>query len=430
MSYLSDEERLKKNHIIMMRHPETALYGSVMLMGESEVREGIPTAYTDGENKRYGKEFMAKLSDEEARAVVLHENLHVALLHIHRHKDLMKEDHVLANVSMDIVVNNIIDNIKGKHQAQPLCKLPDSAILDHKFDGWSVREIYNELKKQNPQRKKKCSGGGGGGGNGGGSGGTNPDDGDETNSSGQGEVININGKQVTVKDSDEHDISGAEGKDVKELKEYEEKVGRALREGGMLAGRLGANIPREISQSLEIPINWKDEFRDFVSNNVRGKDELTWRRFNRNLLANDIYAPSEDTETLTEVCVAIDTSGSIGTEELGSFAYQLQVICDVCKPDTVRILWWDTEVHGEQVFAGDSPNIKDILKPMGGGGTMVSCVSDYLKDKKYTPDCLVVFTDGYVEETPRWETGVDTLWLVTENRRFKPPKGKLVKFNK
>ena len=422
MSYLSDEERLKKNHIIMMRHPETALYGSVMLMGNSEVAEGIPTAYTDGENKRYGKEFMATLSDAEARAVVLHENLHVALLHIHRHKDLMKEDHVLANVSMDIVVNNIIDSIKGQHQSQPLCKLPESAIIDHKFDGWAVREIYNELQKQNPQRKQKGSGGGGGS--------CESDDGDETNGSGQGEVININGRQVTVQDSDEHDMTGAEGKDVKELKEFEEKEGRALREGSMLAGRLGANIPREISQSLEIPINWKDEFRDFVTNNVRGKDELTWRRFNRNLLANDILAPSEDTETLTEVCVGIDTSGSIGTEELGAFSYQLQMICDVCKPDTVRILWWDTEVHGEQVFAGDSPNIKDILKPMGGGGTMVSCVSDYLKDKKYTPDCLVVFTDGYVEDKPRWETGIDTLWLVTQNRNFKPPKGKLVKFNK
>jgi predicted metal-dependent peptidase len=406
----------------MMRHPETALYGSVMLMGNSEVIEGIPTAYTDGENKRYGKEFMATLSDAEARAVVLHENLHVALLHIHRHKDLMKEDHVLANVSMDIVVNNIIDNIKGQHQSQPLCKLPESAIIDHKFDGWAVREIYNELQKQNPQRKQKGSGGGGGS--------CESDDGDETNGSGQGEVININGKQVTVADGDEHDMTGANGKDVKELKEFEEKVGRALREGGMLAGRLGANIPREISQSLEIPINWKDEFRDFVTNNVRGKDELTWRRFNRNLLANDILAPSEDTETLTEVCAGIDTSGSIGTEELGAFAYQLQMICDVCKPDTVRILWWDTEVHGEQVFAGDSPNIKDILKPMGGGGTTVSCVSDYLKDKKYTPDCLVIFTDGYVEDRPRWETGIDTLWLVTQNRNFKPPKGKLVKFNK
>jgi predicted metal-dependent peptidase len=109
---------------------------------------------------------------------------------------------------------------------------------------------------------------------------------------------------------------------------------------------------------------------------------------------------------------------------------QLQTICDVCKPETVRVLWWDTDVHGEQVFGGDSPNVKDILKPLGGGGTHVGCVSKYIEQKKYSPDCIVVFTDGYVEDTPRWETGVETLWLVTQNRNFKPPKGKLVKIDK
>ena len=33
MAYLTSEERLKKQHIILMRHQETALYGSVMMMG-------------------------------------------------------------------------------------------------------------------------------------------------------------------------------------------------------------------------------------------------------------------------------------------------------------------------------------------------------------------------------------------------------------
>ena len=100
MAYLTDEERLKKQHIILMRHQETALYGSVMMMGESEVKDGIPTAYTDGENKKYGREFMSKLTDEETRALIMHENLHVALMHIPRHKDLMREDGMLANVEI------------------------------------------------------------------------------------------------------------------------------------------------------------------------------------------------------------------------------------------------------------------------------------------------------------------------------------------
>jgi predicted metal-dependent peptidase len=403
MAYLTDEERLKKQHIILMRHPETAQFGSIMMMGESVIEDGIPTAYTDGLNKKYGREFMAGLTDEEVRGLATHENLHVGLMHIPRHKDLMREDGTLANVAMDIVVNNIIDNFNDK----TLCKLPKGAILDHAFDGWNVRDIYNELKKQNPQRQKQEGQGG----------------------NGDGETININGKQVTVQDGDEHDIAGAP-KTEQEAKELEERVGRALREGGILAGRLGAKVPREITASLDKPIDWKEELRDFVSSTVRGRDELTWRRFNRNLLANDILAPSVESETMTEVIVALDTSGSIDQEMIGKFAFQLQLICDMVTPTTVRVLWWDTEVHGEQVFDGDSPNIKDILKPMGGGGTHVGCVSEYIVKKKYKPDCIVVFTDGYVESDIQWITGVDTLWLVTENRSFVAPKGKMVRIDK
>ena len=417
MAYLTSEERLKKQHIVLMRHQETALYGSVMMMGESVVEDGIPTAYTDGENKKYGREFMDKLDDAEARFLVMHENLHVALMHIPRHKDLMKEDHMLANVAMDIVVNNIIDNLTDK----TLCKLPESAILDHAFDGWSVREVYNELRKQNPQRQKSQKGSAGGG--------SELGDGNENNSSGEGEVININGKQVTVQGGDEHDGTGKEVTP-QEAKEFEERVGRALREGGILAGRLGAKVPREISASLEKPIDWKEALRDFVTSAVRGKDEFTWRRFNRGLLANDILAPSVESETMTEVIFAFDTSGSITQEMIGAAAFQLQLICDSVTPETVRVLWWDTEVHGEQVFGGDSPNVKDILKPLGGGGTRVSCVSEYIVEKGYKPDCVVVFTDGYVESDVAWGTGVETLWLVTENRKFTPPKGKMVKIDK
>ncbi len=414
MAYLTDEERLKKQHIVLMRHHETALYGSVMMMGESAVEDGIPTAYTDGENKKYGREFMSKLTDEEARALIMHENLHVALMHIPRHKDLMKEDGTLANVAMDIVVNGIIDNLTDK----TLCKLPASAILDHAFDGWSVREIYNELKKQNPQRQKQQSQGQG-------QGQGQPQD----NGSGEGEVININGKQVTVQDGDEHDGMG-KALTPEQAKEFEEKVGRALREGGILAGRLGAKIPREVSASLDKPIDWKEAMREFVTAAVRGKDEFTWRRFNRSLLANDILAPSVESETMTEAIIAIDTSGSIDQEMISKFAFQLQLICDSVNPETVRVLWWDTEVHGEQVFGGDSPNVKDILKPLGGGGTYVSCVSEYIEHKGYKPDCIVVFTDGYVEDKVEWGTGVETLWLVTQNRNFTPPKGKMVKIDK
>lgn len=394
MISITPEERMKKNHIALMRHPETALYSGIIMAGESSVSDEAFTAYTDGLNKKYSTKFMSRLSDEEVRAVILHENLHVALMHIPRHKDLMRESRLLANVAMDIVVNNIINRLSDKK----LCKLPDCAIFDPKYDGWSVREIYNDLKKQNP------SGGG--------------DDG-----SGEGEVL-VNGRTFSTDEADEHDPSGAEGKTPEQMKEMEERVQRALREGGMLAGRLGTKMPRELEESLTSKIDWRKELQDYIKTAVRGADELTWRKFNRSLLANDILAPSVESETITEVVFAVDTSGSISNADLSAVAMQIAAACETCRPEKVRVLWWDTHVHGEQVFTDDYDNIRSLLKPQGGGGTCVSCVSEYIIKNKLTPDCMVILTDGYLESDIQWNTTVDTLWLVKGNDRFVPPSGK------
>ena len=393
MINITPEERMKKNHIALMRHPETALYSGVIMAGESHVSDEFFTAYTDGLNKKYSARFIEKLSDEELRALILHENLHVALMHIPRHKDLMKENRMLANVAMDIVVNNIINRLSDKK----LCKLPEGGIFDPHYDGWSVREIYNDLKKQN-----------------------------ESNGSGEGEVIVIvNGKAHSTEGSDEHDAKGTEGKTPEEIKELEEKIGKALREGGMLAGRLGTKMPRELEESLVSPIDWRKELQEYIKTSVRGADELTWRRFNRSLLANDILAPSVESETITEVLFAVDTSGSIGDEDLAAVATQIAAACETCRPEKVRVLWWDTHVHGEQVFAVDDyDNIRKLLKPQGGGGTRVSCVSEYIVKNKLAPDCAVILTDGYLEENIQWAATVDTLWLVKGNNRFVPPSGK------
>lgn len=393
MINITPEERMKKNHIALMRHPETALYSGVIMAGESHVSDEFFTAYTDGLNKKYSARFIEKLSDEELRALILHENLHVALMHIPRHKDLMKENSMLANVAMDIVVNNIINRLSDKK----LCKLPEGGIFDPHYDGWSVREIYNDLKKQN-----------------------------EGNGSGEGEVIVIvNGKAHSTEGSDEHDAKGTEGKTPEEMKELEEKIGKALREGGMLAGRLGTKMPRELEESLVSPIDWRKELQEYIKTSVRGADELTWRRFNRSLLANDILAPSVESETITEVLFAVDTSGSIGDEDLAAVATQIAAACETCRPEKVRVLWWDTHVHGEQVFAVDDyDNIRKLLKPQGGGGTRVSCVSEYIVKNKLAPDCVVILTDGYLEDNIQWAATVDTLWLVKGNNRFVPPSGK------
>ena len=105
----------------------------------------------------------------------------------------------------------------------------------------------------------------------------------------------------------------------------------------------------------------------------------------------------------------------------------LASICEVVSPEKVRVLWWDTQVHGEQVFTNSEYNdIANLLKPMGGGGTHVSCVSEHINKEKISAECVIVFTDGYVESDIKWEISSPTLWMVTMNKGLVVPCGKKV----
>ena len=382
----SQETRLKKAHVALLKHPETALYSGVILMGKSSVDDENFTAYTDGFNKRYSREFISKLSDEELRGIVMHENLHVALKHMQRFIREFKDNPHLTNVSADYVVNDIIMNFTDKN----ICKLPTGALYDKQFHNWSVREVYEYLKKE--QNNKDSS--------------TNVE---------------------SMKPLDEHDFGNAKQMTTEQVAEQAGKIDRALREGGILAGRMGAKIPRQISDLLEAKVNWREVLRDFVTSASRGSEEYTWRRFNKRLMANDIYMPSLENETVGELIIAIDTSGSIGGAELTEFASELASICESVSPARVRVLWWDTEVHAMQTFDDNYTNIASLLKPEGGGGTHVSCVAEYINQHKLNAEGVLVFTDGYVESDIKWDITTPTLWLVTQNRSFEPPSGKVVK---
>ena len=395
---ITEEQRIKKGHIALMKHPETALWGGVMMMGSTEVVDEAITAYTDGINKKYGRTFLQTIcpTQAEVNGLILHENLHIGLRHHLHGADMFKEDGDKANKAADYVVNDMITEISKKYPE--LVQLPRGGLYDPQYHNMSMREIYKLLKSK--------KGGGGGGG-------TPDKEGEKGSGSGGGEY-----------EFDKHDF----GKPMtqEEAKEMDGKIDRAIREGALLAGRLGIDLPRSVTDLLNPVIDWKKELADFVTSSCKGKDEYTWRKFNRRVISNDIYLPTVENETIGEVVVAIDTSGSIGQEQLNEFASELVSICEAVSPDAVRILWWDTKVHGEQLFTDNYDQIGSMLKPLGGGGTRVSSVAEYINKKKINAECVLVFTDGFLESDVKWDISSPTLWMVTENRNWTPPSGKKV----
>ena len=388
---ITPEERLEKIHVSLMRDKRTALFSGIMLMGKSEVVDDCPTAKTDGLNKFYGREFIEGLTDQELRALVWHENGHVALKHILRFKSLMEKGQgQLVNIACDYVVNDMIVSTKD----ESFVKLPKGGLYESKYHDWSVNDILKDLQKmqeENPEQLQRQIG--------------------------EGETL------------DEHDYENAEGGDTKEsVEKLERLIEEGMRQGQILAGKLGGDIPRSITDMLAPKVDWKDVLRDFIQSSMRGKDELTWRKFNKRHLANDIYLPSTEDESVGELVVALDVSGSIGGEVLNSFASELSSICVNTQPDKVRVLWWDTKVSSEQVFTvKDYEHIKTLLKATGGGGTAPECIDKYLIDKNIKAEALIVLTDGAFDK-PVWKSSMPSLWVCTWTDKNIPDLAKSVRY--
>lgn len=366
---LTAEQMLQRAHVTLMRSKEFCLLSAVLMCGKSEVVENIPTARTDGWNTEYDRKFFSKLNDKERNAVVAHENFHKMLRQLTVWKKLWQEDARRANMAADYVINLMIEDLDPRHT---VCHLPDDALLDRKYKGMSTKEVFDLLKNDK---------GGGSGGNG--------------------------------KSFDEHDPTGDEELSDREAQAREQLIDQAIRQGAILAGKMGSGGNRLLTELTTPKVDWREQLREFVQATCDGRDTSTWRRPNRRYLAQDLYMPSLRSESMGTLVVGIDTSGSIGQGMINLFASELTGICDMVSPEKVIVLWWDTRVCSTQVFTREQyGDLATLLKPAGGGGTDPTCVFDVVETESYKPDACVMLTDGCIGNWGQPQS-YPVLWAIT-----------------
>jgi predicted metal-dependent peptidase len=381
---LTVEQLIQKDHVALMKDPKYCLYSGIIMIGKTEVREDVPTACTDGRNTYYGRDYLGKLASNKRKGVILHENLHKAFRHTTVWKHLYKENATLANMACDYVINLMI--MDGVNES--FVSLPDGALLDPKYKGMDAGTVYRMLKEE-----------------------------------AKGGTIHVKtvgdqeGKDVPVIEVgnglDEHDWEGAEGMSTEEKEALAKDIDQALRQGAILAGKMSANVPREISDVLQAKVDWREALREFITSFCADKDESTWRRPSRRWIGQDVYMPSMIGEAVGRIVIGIDMSGSIGQEEIGQFLGEVQNICERVKPEGIDLLYWDTRVCQHEKYEQDQlDNLLSSTKPRGGGGTDPQCIVDYMNNKKIKAECAVILTDGYVCS---WGEGwsCPTLWGIT-----------------
>ena len=381
---LTAEQRIERCHIELMKHPHFVAYSGILMIGECKVEDNLPTACTNGRDVRYGRKFVESLNDADLRGVILHEAKHKMYRHLLTWKHLNKQDPQRANMACDYVINlELVDECK---RSSGFVSLPKGGLVSEDFRGLNSAEVFNLLP---PQPKGK---GGGGGGEG----------------------------------FDEHDWEGADGLNDAEKTELAKEIDQAIRQGAILAGKVGGNVDRSFTDLMSAKVDWKEALREFVSSVSQGKDDSTWRKPNRRWLQHDIYMPSTISESMGRVVVAIDTSGSIYGEVLNRFISEVASVMQNMNPEQVDLLYWDCEVAGHEVYGlNDADRMTSSTKPKGGGGTSPKCITQYMRKHKIDPVCAIILTDGYVGNDWGGQWNCPTLWTITSD--IKSPIGQTIK---
>ena len=411
-----EERKVQKAKITLMRDPRFALWSGILMVGRTSVVDNMPSACTNGRDEKYGRKFVAELKESELNFVVLHENLHKAFRHLTTWKKLHDENHQLANQACDYVINLKLKDIDPSEKTIAMPRFKDGmmkgkpmGMIDERFRGMNAKQVFDILKQED---KDKCSGEG--------------DDEGEGAGQGSGGTGTREGEGF-----DDHDWDGAKEMTEAEKKDLEREIDQAIRQGVMahqkIAGTGAGDLDRDLLDLLEPKVDWREMLREFVKSTCHAKDASSWRRVNRRFLSTGTYMPSLIGEKVGHMVIAVDTSGSVGQEELSGFLTEVKGIAEEVKPSQVDLIYWDSRVAAHEEYT--ETMVSDIInstKPRGGGGTSPSCVSEYLKEKAIVPECVIMLTDGYVGSDWGRDWTAPVLWAIVGGNDCVADNGKTI----
>ena len=202
----------------------------------------------------------------------------------------------------------------------------------------------------------------------------------------------------------------------------DKKVGNG--EGGLL---------REIEKAMAPKIDWRSIVRQKLT--AANRTDTSFNSPDRRFLSTNTILPGPrkiEPNTIADVFICIDTSGSISAKELGIFFRMLQDLLN--KFHCVgEIVYWGTVIEAVYQYKDWKEALK--AKPVGGGGTEVNCVFEYFEGrdfktrKKKKPKLIIIATDGCIGSVnpkyKKWKN--ETIWLLDKSNleRFKAEFGRV-----
>ncbi len=357
--------------------------------------------------------------DYSGKAWILgHEALHIAFSHPKMIQGV--ENKELYNVASDAVTNRLLDElIRTPHRLKEFTvsmkevheKLKSQIVDYEDLERMSAGEIYTKLVQVNEEM--------GGEGEGQESSGKGSGGSEDSGGSGESEGLeNEDAQRNNLGINVERDLAEGEGSqgdgmesgellqdgnpDIYDAEDVEEKWKEELFKAYLVqktTGQVPAGLKRTIDDLFKSKVRWNELLREIIHNGLGRTVVSTWTRPSRKMPG---LMPGIKRFTYPTVYCLVDTSASIGEEELSQFITEVYTIA---KNTQVVVVPWDVNTYTE-VKASNSRQMVNKLKDMlkGGGGTVIAPALQKVLDLMKPTDIVVVLTDGDIFDVDKEET--------------------------
>jgi len=351
----------------------------------------LGTAATDGRTFYYNTEFVNKLKPRELEFLFGHEVLHNVYDHIARTGDF--RDRRLFNCAADYCVNSDLIEQRIGDKITP-------CLYDVKYKGWSAEEVYDDLYDK--AEKIDIS---------------------DLLEQMLDEHLEGDNQGDNDSDGDQEGKSKRPSLSEEERRQIKDEVREALLQAAQAvgAGNLPSGVKRLIKDLTKPVVNWRELLQQQIQSTI--KDDFTWMRPNRRGWHMDAVLPGMKPGTQIDVCIGIDTSGSIGETDIKAFLSEIKGIMEAYDEYKIQVWSFDTEIYNHQTFTSENMDDISSYEPQGGGGTDFMANWEYMKEHNIEPKKFIMFTDGMPYSSWGDPDYCDTVFIIKGNQDAEPPFG-------
>lgn len=329
--------------------------------------EKIKTLATDGRRLKYNPKFINSIPIGQVKAECAHEVMHCVYDHMGRRNS---RDPKKWNIACDHAINPDLKDAGFQ--------LGEDWLLDMQYKGMSADHIYSLLPDPPP----------------------GDDSGPDDLQDGQADPA------APLTQEEKRDWKIATIQAANEAKK---------------AGKMSDAMKQFIDELVTPKVDWRALLRQFIMQTSNA--DYAWTKPNKRMLSQGFYLPSLYSESMGEIAVFKDISGSIDAATTSAFSAEIKSIIEDMRPAKTHVLYVNTAVQKVEEL---EPDDFRELNNMVGGGTSFRPPFTNLEQRDIRPVCAIYLTD-LEGDFPDHEPGYPVLWCTIND--LVAPWGETVKID-